>query len=466
MPIRFQGTLTEADRKRHILHAFRVPADAGQVDLRFRYAPARVHKVRNLLSLTLFDPDGFRGAGHRSPATQRVHISAGWATPGYLPGPVRPGEWLVEIDVHMVLPGEPCRYWLDIATAPLSGPEGGAIPPHPASAAAVTGRPGWYRGDLHTHTIHSDGAWEVTALLKAARARKLDFLALTDHNTISGLAEMAQAAPPELLAIPGMELTTFWGHALSLGLRRWIDWRVEPGKRSMSDIAAEISADGGLFVIAHPNSVGDPRCTGCDWRYADMMPGPARVVEVWNGVWDNDDSGNERSLATWYGWLNQGHRLVATAGTDAHGPHHYKARAGFNVVYADALSQQAILEAIARGRLYLSAGPRLELSARTPAGDEAIIGGALRGDLAELTARWEESPPRARLRVIADGQLLLEREVPPAGEETWGLSASRARWCLVELRDGSGRMLALTNPIFFDIPEGLTKTKWMGREPA
>lgn len=153
-------------------------------------------------------------------------------------------------------------------------------------------------------------------------------------------------------------------------------------------------------------------------------------------------------MATWYSWLNQGHRLTATAGTDAHGPHHYKARAGFNVVYAKALSQQAILEAIARGHLYLSAGPRLELSARTPAGDEATMGDTLHSDLAAFAARWEDGPRRARLRVIADGELLLEREAAPDGEETWTLSASQARWCLAELRDASGRMLALTNPIF------------------
>ncbi len=26
--------------------------------------------------------------------------------------------------------------------------------------------------------------------------------------------------------------------------------------------------------------VGDPDCTGCDWRYIEMMPGPARLVEI------------------------------------------------------------------------------------------------------------------------------------------------------------------------------------------
>ena len=59
-----------------------------------------------------------------------------------------------------------------------------------------------------------------------------------------------------------------------------------------------------------------------------MMPGDARVVEVWNGPW-GCDSNNEKALTLWYDWLNQGLRLAATAGTDTHGRHAYAARPGF-----------------------------------------------------------------------------------------------------------------------------------------
>ena len=112
----------------------------------------------------------------------------------------------------------------------------------------------------------------------------------------------------------------------------------------MPDIAAAVAAAGGLFVIAHPMSVGDPVCTGCDWRYDDMMPGNARCVEIWNGgPWSED---NERGLSLWYSWLNQGYRMVATAGSDIHGPSDVDTFVGLNNVYAAELSERAILDAV------------------------------------------------------------------------------------------------------------------------
>ena len=45
--------------------------------------------------------------------------------------------------------------------------------------------PGWYRGDLHGHTLHSDGDWDVPDLVAAARHNQFDFVTLTDHNTLS-----------------------------------------------------------------------------------------------------------------------------------------------------------------------------------------------------------------------------------------------------------------------------------------
>jgi hypothetical protein len=443
----FEGHLSAEEAKRYIVHAFEVPAGAGRLALHFSYEPGRVGGVENLLCLSLFDPAGFRGSGHRGGNVQEVDISTSQATPGYRPGELPPGRWLVEIDTHMIMPGAPCYYRLDVSTQ--AGPEPAADPP-PPPVPQVAGRgAGWYRGDLHAHTVHSDGAWDVAGLLAAARAYRLDFVTLTDHNTVSGLDEMARAASADLLTMGGVELTTFWGHALSLGTREWIDWRTRPGGRTMPDIATEVTQAGGLFVIAHPGSVGDPICTGCAWRYADMMPGPARAVEVWNGPWDGD-SGNEGSLALWYDWLNEGCRMVATAGTDAHS-FEPALEVGFSVVYAEALAEAAILEGIRRGHLYLSAGPKLTFSARTAEGSHALMGDALpAGAAAEVTAGWEGCPSGARLRLVADGRPLVEWEAEGGGSRALRLSPGQARWCLLEVRDARGRMLALTNPIFWD----------------
>ncbi len=61
----FAGRLTTRDCKRYIPHEFVVPAGCGRIDIDFCYAPQRVQGIKNLLTLTVFDPHGFRGARHR-----------------------------------------------------------------------------------------------------------------------------------------------------------------------------------------------------------------------------------------------------------------------------------------------------------------------------------------------------------------------------------------------------------------
>ena len=78
--------------------------------------------------------------------------------------------------------------------------------PQPSLAA----RPdGWYRGELHCHSQHSDGDSPPTDLIAEAQKLGLDFLAITDHNNISHLAVLARQNPSNLVLIPGFEVTTY-----------------------------------------------------------------------------------------------------------------------------------------------------------------------------------------------------------------------------------------------------------------
>jgi hypothetical protein len=356
--------------------------------------------------------------------------------------------WTVVVDTHMVMPGVGCDILLQISGT--NDPIQRKRVPLKAGRTATRGR-GWYRGDLHAHTIHSDAVWDVPDLVAYARAQHLDFATLSDHNTVSGLAQMDAACADDLLTMGGLELTTFWGHALALGLRDWVDWRVHPDGRTMEQIEAEVTQRGGLFIIAHPKGIGDPYCTGCGWVYPSIMPGPARVVEVWNTNWISE-SNNEAGLELAFDWMNQGYRLALTSGADNHGRNPELMHYGFNLVYADDLSEREILRAIRAGHLYLSAGPKLKLEAE--AGDQrAMMGDVLKvaGDTPiGLTFHCQDNPPGAQLDFIVDGGSK-ERLPALAGEtHTFELKGGQAHWCLLTLRASSGEMLALTNPIYFD----------------
>jgi len=454
MHYQFEETLSARDSKRHLPHPFLVPANSGQIDLQLHFAPAKVGEIQNMLTLTLFDAQGFRGAGHRGGNQHVVRITPNVATPGYLAGALPDGEWIAQIDTHMIMPGEPCHYRLEITVTPAAAmqPEDRQVQPIRPTPQFTPQGAGWVRGDLHSHTNHSDADDRTVAeLIQQARAYKLDFIFLTDHNTTSPLAEMYAAATPDLLTLGGLELTTFWGHALCLGTRDWVDWRVRAGTGEMGRIASATYAKDQVFIIAHPCAVGDPICTGCKWVYLDMMPGTSQVVEIWNGPWAGD-SNNEQALALWYGWLNQGLRLVATAGTDTHSNQDYARQPGFNHIYVTEFSEQGILRALRAGHLYLSVGPRLALTASSANAEAVMMGDLFTGDVAVCQTTWRDCPADAQVRVIADGKPLLTWAANGTGQEEWTLIAEQVHWSLVEVRNVKGELLAMTNPIFLRSP--------------
>src|SRR4051812_47254212 len=64
--------------------------------------------------------------------------------------------------------------------------------------------------DLHSHTTASDGQHEPEELLKLAAAAGVTALAVTDHDTVAGLARCEAAALAEgLELVPGIELSAF-----------------------------------------------------------------------------------------------------------------------------------------------------------------------------------------------------------------------------------------------------------------
>ena len=107
------------------------------------------------------------------------------------------------------------------------------------------------------------------------------------------------------------------------------------------------------------------------------------------------------------------------------------------------------LQAIRAGHLYLSSGPHLELTAEAANGQSAMMGDALNGLAAHITARWAGCSAGQRLHLVMDGEPLVQLPVLGEGSHTQSLHGQTAAWCAAELRTDDGELLALTNPIFF-----------------
>ncbi len=76
--------------------------------------------------------------------------------------------------------------------------------------------------DLHTHTTASDGGLSPFELVQRARERGVQLMAITDHDTVAGFAELQAAAGDDLRLLAGIELSCTWSgvniHVLGLGI--------------------------------------------------------------------------------------------------------------------------------------------------------------------------------------------------------------------------------------------------------
>jgi hypothetical protein len=428
-----------------------VPPGVGELAVRYRHdrPPTPPGVPGNVLDLGVFDERGTAGAagfrGWSGGARDGFAISRSGATPGYLPGPVNPGTWQVVLGPYTVAP-QGLAWEVEVTLG--AGPSGPAFVPDPAPERAAGRGRAWYRGDLHTHTVHSDGRRTPAELAAGARAAGLDFVASTEHNTTSASLGWGAHAGPDLLVVDGQEVTTRDGHWLALGPERpgdhpvpLVDWRYRAADGVLDRVVAGLHAAGGLAVAAHPFCP----FPGCAWRFGY---GSVDAVEVWNGPWTPDD---EAALADWERRLAAGGlRLPAVAGSDAHGP---ADRVGHphTVVLADGLNRRSLLSALAAGRCWMASSAAVDLElAAAAAGRVAGIGGRLD------VPPGQEVAVRLRVEGAAGGLVRLRTgagtvlEARLAGDDEtvgWATTAAATAWVRAEVRR-AGEMVALTNPVF------------------
>lgn len=112
--------------------------------------------------------------------------------------------------------------------------------------------------DLHTHSTASDGSLSPTEVVRLAKARGLTAIALTDHDTIEGLAE-AVAAGQELgvEVIPGVEISARHPHGSMHILGYFLNWQ-SPVLSERLMVLQRARADRNPQIIAKLNALGIP----------------------------------------------------------------------------------------------------------------------------------------------------------------------------------------------------------------
>jgi hypothetical protein len=231
----------------------------------------------------------------------------------------------------------------------------------------------FYPFELHAHTRHSDGRFAPQELAANVASEKLTGFALTDHNTATGVPYAQEAADDcGLVFIPGIEWTTFYGHITVLGGDFGIDWRrICPS--TVQKEAAFVKQNGGCVGIAHPCRIGYPICTGGsdEWGIEDYKD--FTHYEIWSYADPSAEPTNVRAEARYRALAAQGSKLACVYGRDWHG--------GSGGLYASTFlgmdgkpDSRKALEAIRRGRSYVSLGIRLNATLSDGTGKKYCIG--------------------------------------------------------------------------------------------
>lgn len=158
-----------------------------------------------------------------------------------------------------------------------------------------------YSGVIHLHSTYSDGAWSVERIITCGLELGLDFIILTDHDTLQprrdgwdGWYVAGDDGPrrverpgdrQSLLLCVGDEITPDQNHYLALGY----DGPEDLSHLPPADYIREVNKRGGVGVIAHPDHRGNTRFgIGC-YAWRDWSVTGYDLVDIWDLMTDWQD---------------------------------------------------------------------------------------------------------------------------------------------------------------------------------
>lgn len=338
----------------------------------------------------------------------------------------------------------------------------------------------WLRGDLHIHSLYSDGDSPIPSIIQASKKSNLDFIAVTDHDTSQGGEILSWSDPgydnPPIMMLYGTEWTSRTGHANILSAVPFnysVFWEANRKKDYFLALTAAQTVSA-VFSMNHAIRITP------SWKYpvSDFS-----VMEIWNASF-RFPTGNRQIIDTiWVKLLMSGRRVTGIGGSDSHKLHGIQSRVnppGYPTtwVYADQKSPRAVIDAIKEGRVsvsYAPAGPRLELTADAD-GDgvfETGMGGTVqlnprsrikvRAAFQEIS-RW--APRHFRIILYGDDKIIASKKITPADGFSVMTRVDRRdyKYFRAELhgppkgnmlfRYLTGNTLAISNPIYTEDKDG------------
>ena len=423
--IRFSRTYTIEDQKRYVCLPFEVGEEIERIEIGYTYQryqtrPTPYGEQRsevNIIDLGLFDGKG-ELCGWSGSERLGIVVSEQNSSPGYRRLPIRSGTWQVALGIYKV------QSSVEVEITIL----------------LVAKKRRWLKGDLHMHTLNSDGIYTTAEVISHAKHAKLDFIALTDHNNTEQNKEIGN--PTNITVIPGMEYTNYGGHANFFFTDDGM-FTANPLSNTETEMKATVAQAKKRGAVVSLNHICD---ASCPWILGFDIP--FDLVEVWNGFAKPSDLA---AVAWWHQRLVEGKRLAAVGGSDTHrielGRSH-----GTPTTYVFALSggREDILNALVAGRSFITAtsdGAQLDLHlGKAGLGETATWSEQLEG-----TVLVDQAKAGDRLILISDQGIEASWNIGYAGRLAFPFSVQRRRFYRTELyrRTLAMELLsALTNPVY------------------
>lgn len=190
-----------------------------------------------------------------------------------------------------------------------------------------------YIGAIHIHSVYSDGSGEVKEIANYANESGLDFMILTDHNTLRALHEGYEDWYGNTLLLVGCEINDKENknHYLAFGIKETLSTRI-PAK----EYVRKVKDAGGIGFLAHPHEKRfsmkeHPAYPWTEWSSEDFTG-----IEIWNHMSEWMEGLTEQNKYNYFlhplksiiappaetlkVWddLNLKRRVVGIGGVDAH----------------------------------------------------------------------------------------------------------------------------------------------------
>lgn len=345
-----------------------------------------------------------------------------------------------------------------------------------------------YTGVIHLHSEFSfDGSTPVADIIAAAEENRIDFLMLTDHDHLMARDRGWEGWHGNTLLIVGQEIAPRFNHYLAFQIDQAVDVQKDAEECPPQSYIDQVSAMGGIGIIAHPDHQGAAKFHVKHYPWLDWNVEKFDGIGIWDFMtdWQETLSGYPQALTSYllpflflrgpktetlrrWDRLNQTRQIVGIGECDNHNTKKkvvgftlevFPFRKAFRYLHTHILLESpfvqekerdiaALYEALRQGRVYVahdSLEPATGFSFTLSDGRQVYHMGDVchsRGAM-EITA---DLPAPAKVRIIADGQAIYENDAQRCSLEVTGPGVYRIEAYMKSW--GRFRPWIFSNPIY------------------